>query len=229
MKIMFLPPRVRKPLKDNVKEALGLILKKHRKIGLVTTSTYNKMLASVSDFLMETGKEPVTGEGYKPQGKGEILGCDVAAARSIAPKVEVFLYIGDGKFHPMDVYLKTKKQVFIFNPLLDNVYELDYDDAQDYEKKRFMRLGKVKSAGKIGILVSTKIGQANLRKAMDLKRILEERGTDSYILVFDTLNPASLADFSGIDAFINTACPRIADDDFPKPVVNADIFLESLK
>lgn len=222
MKIMFLPARIKKPLKGGVKESLKLILKKYQKIGLVTISAYSRMLDPVREYLIEIGKNPFTGEGYKLLKEAEILGCDVAAAHTIAPKVEVFLYIGDGKFHPIEVYLKTKKQVFIYNPLLDEVYELDYDDARDYERKRLVRLGKVRNAEKIGILVSTKIGQNNLKKALELKRLLEGKGKKAYILVFDTLNPESLADFTDVEAFVNTACPRLVDDDFSKPVVNME-------
>src|SRR3989338_607907 len=43
---------------------------------------------------------------------GQILGCNAKNAEKIKDKVDSFLYIGDGMFHPLAVALETQKQVF---------------------------------------------------------------------------------------------------------------------
>ena len=47
---------------------------------------------------------------------GQILGCDAKSAGKIAERVDSFLYIGDGEFHPIAIALETKKPVYKYNP-----------------------------------------------------------------------------------------------------------------
>ncbi len=45
------------------------------------------------------------------------------------------------------------------------------------------------------------------------------------LLYTDEVLPEKLMDFTGIDAFVDTACPRLALDDperFPKPILTRD-------
>jgi len=76
-------------------------------------------------------------------------------------------------------------------------------------------LMKFYSADNIGILVSTKPGQNNLKEAIELKKKLKK---NCYIFVSDMINEAELENFPFIQAWVNTACPRIEG----KNIVNAE-------
>lgn len=137
---------------------------------------------------------------------GKVLGCDVSAAEKIKDKVDFFIYIGTGEFHPLGVALKTGKEVIIANPLTNTVSKISKDDVEVYKKKVKGKFLKFLNAKKIGILVSTKPGQYNLEKALALQKSLEK---PSYILLANNFKENELENYSNIDVFINTACPRI--------------------
>ena len=67
---------------------------------------------------------------------------------------------------------------------------------------------------KIGILVSTKPGQYNLKEAIKIKKQIKK---ESYIFFFNKLEEFELENFPDIEYWINTACPRIE----AKKVINA--------
>ena len=54
-----------------------------------------------------------------------------------------------------------------------------------------------------------------------MKKILEKHGKKGYLLALEHIGP-ELIDFYPVDAFVNTACPRIAIDDsvkYDKPLI----------
>ena len=55
----------------------------------------------------------------------------------------------------------------------------------------------------------------------EAKRLLEKHGKKGYLLALEHVGP-ELIDFYPVDAFVNTACPRIAIDDavkYAKPLI----------
>ena len=77
----------------------------------------------------------------------------------------------------------------------------------------------------IGIIVSTKPGQERLKKAFDLKKRIKDK--NCYIFAADTINPAEFDNFNFIECWINTACPRFADD--KKGVINYELVEKALR
>ena len=69
-----------------------------------------------------------------------------------------------------------------------------------------------------------KPGQNEMQGGVEkIKEKLEKAGKEVFVFIGDTLNPAELENFPQIDAWVNTACPRMVDDQelYKKPVVNA--------
>ncbi|MBW3002919.1 2-(3-amino-3-carboxypropyl)histidine synthase subunit, partial [Candidatus Woesearchaeota archaeon] len=150
------------------------------------------------------------------------LGCSI-------DKVEQegdFLYIGDGLFHPIAFMINNKeKQVFVFNPFLDKIKKLEKDYIEKFELKLKENKEKYNKAKRIGILVTTKPGQEQLSKAIELKEKLKQKDKEPYIFICDTADFTQLINFNFIDCWVNTMCPRIAYDDtinIEKPIVNLD-------
>ncbi len=175
------------------------------RLGVVTTIQHLHKLDEVISQL----KEAVKG--------GQVLGCNVDSAKQIAGKVDAFLFIGSGEFHPVAIALETEKKVFKWNPLTKQLLVVKDEEVEKYKKRRKGALARFLSSNKIGILVSTKHGQSRMDKAM---KLAEKKDKEYYIFAFDTLNISDLENFPFIQCWVNTACPRIADE---KPnIVNVD-------
>jgi 2-(3-amino-3-carboxypropyl)histidine synthase len=191
-----------------------------KNIGTFTTVQFLPQVKQLESELRKKGKKVFSG--------GQILGCNPSGPINIANNVDAFVYLGSGKFHPIAVALQSSKPIFVANPLTNEVSRLSDEDRLLFLRVREQRMKEAISAKTFGILVSTKPGQNNLKLAKQVKSKLENKGKAAHIFVFETLNPESLLDFPQIEAWVNTACPRIAIDDFERfdrPIINADELL----
>ena len=87
---------------------------------------------------------------------------------------------------------------------------------------RFARITKARSAKKWGIIVSSKEGQYRMQLAKEIKKTIEENGMEAYIILADHINPDILLPYLELEAFVVSACPRIAIDDsqmYKKPLL----------
>ena len=58
--------------------------------------------------------------------------------------------------------------------------------------------------------------------AKEIKKILEDNNMEAYIIMADNINPEILLPYMELDAFVVSACPRIAIDDsqmYKKPLL----------
>ena len=116
--------------------------------------------------------------------------------------MDCFFVLSEGRFHALEVARKTKKPVYVATG--DKITE---EEIKTYESKLRGKQIRFLNAKKIGILVSLKPGQYNLKLAKELKQKLKNK--ESYILIADNLDIQGLENLQGIDMFINTACSRI--------------------
>jgi len=199
------------------------ILKLPEKIGLVTTVQFIGQIKEVKSILEKKDKKVFLGKGKHTAYQGQVLGCDVDAAISIEKKVDAFLYIGSGLFHPIAISLKTKKDVFTFNPLTNKFDKVDKKEVEKINKRKKGALIKFLSSKEIGVIVTTKPGQEQLKEAFELKKRFKDK--NFYFLIFDTIDFNQLENFPFIECFVNTACPRIALDDsikINKAIINLE-------
>ncbi len=216
---------------DLLPESLEII-KDYKKIGLVTTIQHTHQLEKVKAFYEKNGHEVIIGKPYgfakKP---GQILGCDIGSAATINGKVDAFVYFGGGIFHPLGAVLATMKPFFVVEPFQGKIERFDRYRAL-YAKKSRAKILRSLDAKRIGILMSTKNGQHNMGLAKILKEKMEKAGMSAGILVANTFDFESLDNMLEFDAFVNTACPRIAVDDTDrtrKPLLSANELMELLK
>ncbi len=199
------------------------ILKLPEKIGLVTTVQFIGQIKEVKSILEKKDKKVFLGKGKHTAYQGQVLGCDVDAAISVEKKVDAFLYIGSGLFHPIAISLKTKKDVFTFNPLTNKFDKVDKKEVEKINKRKKGALIKFLSSKEIGVIVTTKPGQEQLKEAFELKKRFKDK--NFYFLIFDTIDFNQLENFPFIECFVNTACPRIALDDsikINKAIINLE-------
>ncbi|MFH2028802.1 MAG: diphthamide synthesis protein [Nanoarchaeota archaeon] len=206
MKTLFLEAKYKGKIDLKKIDACMLPLK----IGLATTVQFVDHLDDIEKTMVEKDKEISVGKG-KQKYRGQVLGCDVSAASEVKDKVDAFLYIGTGQFHPIKIKLETGKEVFVFNPVSSKFTRLDDKIVENYKKRKKGALLKFFSSKNIGILVSVKPGQNYDARKLD---ILENKYKDKkfYVFVADTIDYVQLENFPFVDAWVNTACPRMEED-----------------
>src|SRR3989338_4558469 len=185
-----------------------------KRIGILSTIQYVNTLPELKTMLEKHGKEVVIG--------GQVLGCWFLNAEKISDGVDAFLYLGSGKFHPLG--LKNKKTY-----ILDvEKMSIEIVDRTEIEKRRYANIYNAKDAKTFAILTATKKGQFELlAKAEEIRKRLEENDRNAFILIMHEINDDALAGVRA-DAFVNTACPRIVEDHFSKPILNPDDLREVL-
>jgi 2-(3-amino-3-carboxypropyl)histidine synthase len=221
MKVLFVQARADK----GVSEALSKNIKHipEKKIGLIATVQFAEQLGQVKKFMEDNNKTVVIG---KPTGSavlnGQILGCDVSSATNVMNEVDCFSYIGTGNFHPFGILAKTDKPLYVLDPFTEKLREITKEEKQKLWKKQVLRQEQFKACRTIGIIISTKLGQCELQSnPEELKEKLEKQGKKVYLFVCDNVANSELLNFPKIEGWVNTACPRLADDVFDKPFVNA--------
>ena len=199
------------PLKslDFVDAALPLL---PRRVGLLTTTQFRGWLPEIKEHLEKEGREVHIGEPDKRVAyAGQLLGCDYHAAEVVSKDVDGYLYVGTGEFHPLGVAFLTDKPIVIADPERGSARNLA--DLKDrILRQRFAAIARAQEATTFGILVSKKIGQDRMGLAKDLKALAEKHGRRASLFVMDLVSPDFLEGYR-VDAWVNTACPRIAIED----------------
>jgi 2-(3-amino-3-carboxypropyl)histidine synthase len=187
-----------------------------KKIGLVSTSQHIHLFDKIKKILVENNLEPVIGKGdSRIELNGQILGCNFSAAKSIDEKVDSFLYIGSGNFHPLGLTLISKKPVIVCDPYNKEVRDEELIDLKDMIlRQRYGAIARSKESQIFGIVVGTKLGQQRIEIAYEIKKKLDFKEKKSYIFTLNHFSPSHLESFRNIDCFVSTACPRIAIDDY---------------
>ena len=187
---------------------------KEKIVGLVTTVQHVHLIPAMEAFLREKGIDVrVTGGGTRAPNRGQVLGCSFAAAR--ATKAPEILFVGTGVFHPIGIALSTGARVVALDPLAGIAQEVSGDALL---RRRFAVIEKARGAETIGIIVSSKCGQAR----MALAERLSVLSPKAVIVTMREVSPDELLNL-GFACYVNTACPRLAYDDqvrFPAPVLS---------
>lgn len=201
MKTLYIPVNDTRKLKT---KGLTEIVKNYNKILVTSTIQFKNKINQVTKSLKN--HEVITLE--------PVLGCTKSF-----PESDATIIITTGEFHALNIAVKTKKPVFIISP--DGIKELDKKLVSDFKKKQAIRVSKVLDAKVIGVLVSTKSGQENEKLGIKIVSELRSQGKEAYLFIANELSPLQLNDYP-LDAWINTACPRIIEDEFEKPIINWD-------
>jgi 2-(3-amino-3-carboxypropyl)histidine synthase len=197
-------------LKDNNIKSLALF-----------TSVQFTELKEVKSQLENLNIKVLETKAKRTSNVGQILGCDIyhnSFDDNILEQADSIMYIGDGLFHSKALLLaqvksKNKKTVIQFDPMAKEMILLSEKDIEQQTKRTIANLKRYIAAQTIGILVTIKPGQQYFNAAKKLKQTLEEQNKKAYIFISDTINLPEMENYPFIEAWVNTACPRIGSDD----------------
>ncbi len=188
------------------------------KIGLYTISNYYFAYLKLLEKL-KGRVDIVEPRKYETLLQGQVLGCNFYSA--FVPEVKFNFFLGESLFHAIGLQLSSEKETFIVDPHMKIIYSVR-NEANKYLRASFARIAMANSAEKIGIIIGEKEGQVNLQKANFLSREFRKFGIKTFNIIMNEIIPEKVNKFQNLDAFIETACPRIPMnvEGFKKPLLS---------
>ena len=220
LSVIYIEARSKVDVKAAVEKAVDR-LQLWNRIGLLSTVQHVHVLDKVKKILEGAGKTVYIGDAGNTKYPGQVLGCDYSNAKLITRRVEAFLFVGGGRFHALGLSLATMKPTIVADPFEKTAYSIEMD-VQKILKRRWAEISRAKEAGNFGVLIGLKPGQRNLEVAVRIKEDLEKNGKKAVLLAMREITPMTLSQFPTLEAYVNTACPRVALDEplvFTKPVL----------
>ena len=232
MKLKFLKAKysiefcIPKDFEKKVKETFGT--GKNKNVAIFSAVQFREHMGPVEEILKKIGISCITSKPFRTSIEGQILGCDSYkdSLKLDLSKIDGFIYIGDGYFHPNALLLAQQDEEEIKPVLIANIVQqiteiIDREHIEKYIKKRKANLASFYTNSTIGVYVTTKWGQEYSTAALKLKKIYPEK--KFYYFIGDNFIDTEMENFPWVECWVNTACPRIGQDDITrhkKPVVN---------
>ena len=229
MKVLFLDA----PYTGKVelcKKTLYFIKKNNVKnIALYASVQFVNNLKTVKKQLKELKVRITTSKAARTHVESQLLGC-VSYHESLnlfdLSKLDYFLYIGDGKFHPYALMYAQKeskdfKQIICNDPMTESMNLITQEDLKSIINRYTASLKKFLASDTIGTITTVKPGQEQLFTALELEK--KYKNKEFYHFIDNNVSFDQLENFPFIDIWINTACPRIGTDDqekFIKGIIN---------
>lgn len=217
---LYMEARAKSSVRNIVRKA-KTYLAPWTRVGLVTTIQHAHKLDEAKKALLEAKKTVAIGDAGRLKYAGQVSGCDYSNAKAVSKEVDVFLFVGGGRFHAIGVALATGKTTIVADPYERKVFSVETEIAKIL-KKRWAKIHETTQASEIGIIIGLKAGQKRLDQALRMKEILASTNKKVTLFALKEITPEALMQFPTIDAFVNTACPRLSLDDaerFSKPLL----------
>ena len=193
---------------DNLKEL-------PQRVGLLATIQYLDLIPKVRSILESSGRTVLVGTGDRRIAyPGQVLGCNCSSAEAVLDDVDAFLFIGEGDFHPLAAAFGVDKDILVLNPITNEVRSMS-ETRDRILRKRFAAIQSAKGAQSFLVIVCSKVGQDRTSEADRVVRLIRDHGMKAYKAVMEEITPMSLMAYR-VDAYVNTACPRVAMDDSAK-------------
>jgi diphthamide biosynthesis enzyme Dph1/Dph2-like protein len=203
MKRLFIPAEI----KSNINEKNISKLNLPKEIAIAYSIQYKETASRIKEILSEN---------HKITSLFQVLGC----SRPIFPKeTKAILLVSSGRFHGVSLALETKLPTYILEA--SEITKISEQEIIALQKKKNAAYLKYLNADTVGILVSAKPGQENLKKALSFSNSVKEK--KSYLFISNNIDIREFENFPQIKSWVNTACPRL---DFDSPVLNlGDLYL----
>jgi 2-(3-amino-3-carboxypropyl)histidine synthase len=194
MKTLFIPAKINPEINEKKISELKLPIN----IAIAYSIQYKEVAAKIKHILSKK---------HKITSLIQVLGC---SSPKFSKETEAILLLSSGKFHAVSLAFETGIPVYVLES--DNLKKIPKEEIDLLNKKKMASYMKFLNAERIGILISTKPGQENLKKALTLKL----KNKKSYLFLSNNIDIREFENF-GVNSWINTACPRL---DFDSSVIN---------
>ncbi|MBR4685074.1 diphthamide biosynthesis enzyme Dph2 [Methanomassiliicoccales archaeon LGM-RCC1] len=210
--VMYIESRSDVTLDDSVMDSLKDL---PERIGLLATVQYLGLIPVVKAILEKNGRKVSVGVGDRRIAyPGQVLGCNCSSAEAVIDDVDAFLFIGEGDFHPLAAAFGVNKDIIVLNPVTKEVRNMA-ETRDRILRKRFAAIQSASNAQSFLVIVCSKVGQNRSAEADRIIEKIRTHGLKAYKAVLEEINPISLMSYR-VDAYVNTACPRVAMDDSAK-------------
>jgi 2-(3-amino-3-carboxypropyl)histidine synthase len=206
---------------DEVVETAVKALAPYKRIGLATFSQHLHQLDPVKKKLEARGFQVVVGKGNNLMLEGQVFGCDFSTSYPMRDQVDAFAFLGESEFHAVGLALGTGKPTFMLDPYMNEVTGMQ-EAAEQRQKRAVLSVYKALDARVFGVITGLKEGQKMLGRSRWISNRLESNGRKVVQLAMRDVTSERLAPHREIEAFIQTACPRISIDGFTfdRPVLS---------
>lgn len=189
--IIFTP--VKSKTKIDVKKVLEFSKKLPKNIAIAYSIQFENQAKEVKNILKKN---------HNIEKIVQVLGCSMI---EISKKTKAVLLVGSGKFHAVSLAYKINLPVYV----LDNnkINLISKKDLEIFGKKEKYAYARFLNSNNVGVLISMKSGQNNLKRARELEKKYKQKSF--YFFISDEVNLSETENFPDIDFWINTACPRM--------------------
>jgi len=198
MKTLFIPAKAKAEVNEEKIKALKL----PDNIAIAYSIQYKEIAEKIRKILSDR---------YKIIELVRVLGCSKIR---FSKETRAILLISSGEFHAISLAHETKLPIYIL--YTDVFRKVSEEEIDAFEKRKKTSYLKFLNSEKVGILISLKPGQENLKKAIDIKNNLKDK--KSYLFLSNEIDVGQFENFSEIGSWINTACPRL---DMDSSVINS--------
>ena len=206
---------------SEVAETAAKVLSPYRRVGLATFSQHLHQLGPVKKKFESKGFQVRVGKGNNLMLEGQVFGCDFSTSYPIRDDVDAFALLGESEFHAVGLALATGKPTFMLDPYMNEVTDMQ-EAAGERRKRAILAVYKARDARVFGVITGLKEGQKMMGRSRWISERLERNGRKVVQLAMRDVTPERLAPHREIEAFIQTACPRISVDGFTfdRPVLS---------
>lgn len=197
------------------------VLKPYRRLGLATFSQHLHELESAKRQLEAAGFQVYLGRENNLLFQSQTFGCDFSTVFEMSREVDAFCYLGGSEFHAVGVALATGKPTYLLDPYLEEIRDME-EEAETRRKRSILAVYKALDARVFGVITGLKEGQKMLGRSRWITNRLERNGRKVVQLAMRDITPDRLGPYRDIEAFVQTACPRISIDGFTfdRPVLS---------
>ncbi len=197
------------------------VLAPYKRIGLVTFSQHMHELPRVKRLLEEKGFEVLLGKENNLLMGSQVFGCDFSTVFALHDQADAFCFLGESEFHAVGLALSSGKPTFMLDPHMNEVVDMA-EAAEERRKRAILAVYKALDAQTFGVITGLKEGQKMLGRSRWITKKLEMHGKKVIQLALRDITPDRLAPHREIEAFVQTACPRISIDGFTfdRPVLS---------
>jgi 2-(3-amino-3-carboxypropyl)histidine synthase len=206
---------------SEVVETSVITLAPYKRIGLATFSQHLHQLLPVKRKLEQKGFDVRIGSQNDLMMEGQIFGCDFSTSQPLRDEIDAFVFLGESEFHAVGLALASAKPTFMLDPHMNVVTDMQAA-AEERRKRAVLAIYKALDARVFGVVTGLKEGQKMLGRSEWISKRLEMNGRKVVRIALKEVIPERLALHREIEAFVQTACPRISIDgfNFDRPVLS---------